>query len=110
MLGVWKNRWFQFGAILFVIGVALLALPSYRNYCNTNDANDYYCATYEVVATLFSFIESYVGALTVAATIAIAWFTLSLRESTDKLGRVATIATAILGPKSQAEWTLAICS
>ena len=89
MLDFRKNRWLQAGSVLFLVGAALLVLPSYRDYCETNDANDYYCAAYETVATFFALVQSYNGAFVVFATIAIAWFTLSLREFTDKLGEIA---------------------
>ena len=89
MLDFRKNRWLQAGSVLFLVGAALLVLPSYRDYCETNDANDYYCAAYETVATFFALVQSYNGAFVVFATIAIAWFTLSLRELTHKLGEIA---------------------
>jgi hypothetical protein len=84
----------RIAAILFVVGLALLFLPPYRNYCQTNDANYYNCAAYEIVGSLFAFVETYTGVFTVLATIAIAWYTFSLRDSTDKLGKIAA-ATAI---------------
>jgi hypothetical protein len=94
MLNARKSRAFQFALILAAIGVALVVLPSYRDYCESNNANYYYCAVYEIVAALFSFVEVHNGVFTVIATIAIAWFTLSLREATNKLGSVATDTAA----------------
>jgi hypothetical protein len=85
----YRTRLLKIAAIILAIALASLIFPPYRDYCNANDANKYYCSVYEIFATLFAFVELHNGAFTVIATIAIAWFTLSLRESTDKLGEIA---------------------
>jgi hypothetical protein len=85
----YRTRLLKVAALILAIAVASLIFPPYRDYCNANDANKYYCSVYEIFAALFAFVELHNGAFTVIATIAIAWFTLSLRESTDKLGEIA---------------------
>jgi hypothetical protein len=90
----YRTRLSKIAAIILAITIASLVFPPYRDYCNANDANKYYCSVYEVFAAFFAFVERHNGAFTVIATIAIAWFTLSLRESTDKLGEIANTTAA----------------
>jgi hypothetical protein len=90
----YRTRLLKIAAIILAVVLASLIFPPYRDYCNANYANKYYCSVYEIFAAFFAFVELHNGAFTVIATVAIAWFTLSLRESTDKLGTIGN-ATAI---------------
>ena len=80
-----RKRLFWFGAGLFVVGFAFLIFPPYSAYCEGHHANDYYCYAYKLAVTLSALVEAHSGAFTALATIAIAWFTLTLKRSTDKL-------------------------
>jgi hypothetical protein len=62
--------------VLFLCGVALLVVGVA-------------CVVVPHVAVLLEFIEKYNGAFTALATIAVAWFTWTLRQSTDKLWRIS---------------------
>jgi hypothetical protein len=80
-----RKRLFWFGASLLFVGLAFLIFPPYKTYCEGDYANNYYCVIYELTIALSAFVEEHSGAFTALATVAIAWFTLSLRESTDRL-------------------------
>jgi len=78
-----ENKRFLLVGTLIVL--TLLAIPHYVDYCEANKAPNEYCTPYEIIAPLGHFLHRIEGALTALATLAIAWFTLSLRESTDAL-------------------------
>ncbi len=80
-----RKRLFWFGAGLLAVGLTFLILPPYSAYCEEDHTNNYYCSIYELAVALSAFVETYSGAFTALATIAIAWFTLTLKRSTDKL-------------------------
>jgi hypothetical protein len=84
-----RKRLFWLALAGCVIGLSFIIIPPYRTYCEGHYSNDYYCAIYKILAALFSFIDEHEGAFTVLATIAIAWFTLSLRRATNELGNVS---------------------
>jgi hypothetical protein len=68
-----------------LVGLALLIFPPYSAYCESEYANNYYCTAYSVASALSTFVDTHNGAFTALATIAIAWFTLTLKRSTDRL-------------------------
>jgi hypothetical protein len=76
-------------AVLLLIGGASLGFPPYHYYCENNQANYYYCAANKVLVALGDLIDEHDGAITALATIAIAWFTWTLRESSEKMWDVA---------------------
>jgi hypothetical protein len=69
------NNLFRFGLALLVIGVSLIIIPPYKQYCEYSYSNQYYCSAYEIVAASLDFIERFNGAFTFLATAIIAWFT-----------------------------------
>jgi hypothetical protein len=71
-------------ALLFV-GIALLLIPPYKEYCEGAQSNNYYCAAYEIATSLGTFIEAHNGAFTALATAAVAWFTWTLWQSSEKM-------------------------
>jgi hypothetical protein len=79
-----KTFWLAVGAIILLLFLWLI--PARGEIC---DENAKHCATYSVVPFLIvkigKFLDSLGVAITALATFAIAWFTLSLRQSTDKL-------------------------
>jgi hypothetical protein len=80
-----RKRLFWFGITLLVVGIASLVLPPYGGYCESNLANKYYCAAYEMMVALFAFVDAHNGAVTAIATIFIGLFTYTLKRSTDKM-------------------------
>jgi hypothetical protein len=84
MLGP-RKLWFWFAAALAVVGVAFLLLPPYGEYCEGNDANDYYCAAYSIAVALGGIIEAHSVVITALATVFIGLFTYTLKKSTDKM-------------------------
>jgi hypothetical protein len=87
--------------LIVELEVSLLT-PIHGDICHkTEYANHEECTTYNIIFVTFWHIGetlNYYGALIAAlATIAIAWFTLSLRQSTDKLWDAANIQSIHLG-------------
>jgi hypothetical protein len=80
-----RKRLLWFAAGLLVVGAAFLVLPPYSAYCEGDNANNDYCAAYELTVVIVAFVEAHSGSFTALATVAIAWFTLTLKVSTDKL-------------------------
>jgi hypothetical protein len=83
-----KIFWLIIGAIFFVGFIALI--PTHGEICKESaKSGEETCASYRLVPFLIIEIGKILDALGVAitalATIAIAWFTWSLRRSTDKL-------------------------
>jgi hypothetical protein len=79
--------------LLWATVAALFGLiPTYAQICEVGEREHEHCAYYNIA--LFSFIkitkflDDHGGALTAIATIAIAWFTLSLRDATTEQGRL----------------------
>ncbi len=70
---------------LLAIGAAFLIFPPYYQYCDSDYANDKYCAAYSVVVALGTFVDSHNGAVTAIATVFIGLFTYTLKRSTDKM-------------------------
>ena len=58
----YRTRLLKIAAIILAIVLASLIFPAYRDYCNANDANKYYCSVYEIFAALFAFVEVHNGA------------------------------------------------
>ena len=85
MLRIRRKRLFWFGAGLLAVGVSFLVFPPYEAYCESDNANDYYCTAYGVAVALGSVIEAHSGAITALATIFIGLFTYTLKRSTDKM-------------------------
>lgn len=73
-----RNPLFSVAIALFVVGSAFLILPPYRAYCESNYANEYYCAAYESIWTVGTIIQQYNGAITALATIFIGAFTMTI--------------------------------
>src|SRR3954469_7576717 len=84
-----SKNWRRAGTALLFVGVSFLVTPPYKHYCESDHANNYYCAAYEVVAAFGDFAHAYEAAITALATALIAWFTLTLKRSTDLLGSIA---------------------
>ena len=81
-----RNKWFYTGLVLLGIGLAFLVLPPYATKCeSTYQYDEYSCAPYEILSSILSFLETHNALITAIATGFIAWFTLSLRRSTDNL-------------------------
>ena len=76
-----RRNWFRLGVALLVIGTSFLALPPYSEYCEANNADNYYCAAYSVAVAFSAIVEGHSEAITALATIAIAWFTWTLYDS-----------------------------
>jgi hypothetical protein len=95
-----RNLWFRTALILFVVGTAFLLIPPYKEYCDNYAADEKYCAAYEMTVAFGSFFDAHNGAVSAIATIFIAAFTWTVRQSTDKLWRAtqrsATIAERAL--------------
>jgi hypothetical protein len=53
----------------FFVGVSFSILPPYASYCQSNQANDYYCAAYSVAMTLGNFLDTHGVAVTALALI-----------------------------------------
>ena len=70
-----RQLWFRVALLLLLVGVALLILPPYKQYCEGDYSNQYGCAVYAILALFASFTQSYNGAITAVATIVIAGFT-----------------------------------
>jgi hypothetical protein len=85
MLSGWRKKLFYSSIVLLAIGTALLILPPYNNYCGTDNANNKYYSAYEVVLSISVFLEAHNGAITAIATAFIAWFTLTLWQSSEKM-------------------------
>lgn len=64
-------------------------LPSYFEYCENNYSDQYYCAAYGIMGALADLVDTHAGAVTAVATIFIAWFTWTLRQSSEKLWRAS---------------------
>jgi hypothetical protein len=75
MLKLLKNGWFRFGVGLLFVGISLLIIPSYNNYCERYYSNEKYCAVYEATAALVASVEAHNGAITAVATAIIGYFT-----------------------------------
>jgi hypothetical protein len=80
-----RKRLLWIGVGIAVVGIAFLVFPPYGAYCESNHANNYYCAAYEVTVALGAFVDSHNGAVTAIATIFIGLFTYTLKRATDKL-------------------------
>ena len=80
-----RKRLFWFGVSLFAVGVALLVFPPYGAYCESDHANNEYCAAYEMTAALGGFLDAHNGTVTAIATVFIGLFTYTLKQATDKL-------------------------
>jgi hypothetical protein len=83
-----KLAWLAIG-IVYVIGLLSL-IPSYHELCEVVEkANNEHCPTYQVVPfaliKIRQLLDSLGVVITALATIAIAAFTYSLRQSTDRL-------------------------
>jgi hypothetical protein len=89
LIRIHRKRLFWFGVALLVVGGGFLFSPPYAAYCESHQADNYYCATYKIVVALVQGAQIYSGFITALATIAIAWFTLTLKGSTDKLWKAS---------------------
>lgn len=98
-----KIAWLAIGAV-YIVGLLSL-IPSYHEICEVAEkAKEESCASYQLVPFLAlkvpQILDRMGGVLTALATLAIAWFTLSLRQSTDRLwiaGERSTIAQHNIG-------------
>lgn len=95
-----KSRWISTSIALFVVGLAFLIFPPYGQYCDTQQANNYYCAAYSVTVTLGEWVDAHNGALTAIFTIVLAvstiflwWATKGLYEAGEKQLEIADIMT-----------------
>lgn len=79
-----RKQQFHLGIALLVVGLAFLLFPPYGAYCEGDQANNYYCAAYEISMSFGSFVEAHAGAFTALATVAIAYYTFVLKQSTEK--------------------------
>ena len=84
---------FWLGTALLLIGAAFLIFPPYSAYCEGDQPSDYYCAAYGVTLLLGGFVETYNGAFTALATIAVAAFTWTLWQSNEKMWKITRVAT-----------------
>jgi hypothetical protein len=79
-----KTLWLVVGT-LFVVGLAFRA----RRYVQTCDSSQPPCASLQFALAAFwdtlKFFDDHNGVMTAIATAVVAWFTFSLRQSTDKL-------------------------
>ena len=82
---IFQKRQFWLAIGLLLVGISFLVFPSYGAYCESDRANNYYCAAYSVAMTLGHVVESHNGAITALATIFIGLFTYTLKRSTDKM-------------------------
>jgi hypothetical protein len=82
------GRLFRLGAALAVIGLSFVVLPPYRTYCEGDQANNYYCAAYEVIVALGSWVDLHSGAVTAIATVVIGAFTIVLARVTNRQARL----------------------
>jgi hypothetical protein len=74
------------GAILLAPVPPSYVPPPLQFYCYQYEyASPKYCAAYQGLFALAELLEEYGGVLTALATVAIAWFTFTLRRSTDRL-------------------------
>jgi hypothetical protein len=87
--------WVSLAAILIsgtILALFLGLIPTYAQICEIDERKHESCPYYNIA--LFSlikitkFFDEHGGALTAVATIAIAWFTLSLRDATAEQGRL----------------------
>jgi len=84
-----RNLLFWLAVSLLAVGIAFLILQPYEEYCESDYANNYYCAAYEVTMALSAFVDVHSGAFTALATVAIAAFTFTLWWSTRGMLRAA---------------------
>jgi hypothetical protein len=75
-----KMFWLRLAFVLLIVGFAYLAIPPYVEYCQSNNANYYNCAAYEIGAVFGHFVKANDAAITALATAAIAWFTWTIRQ------------------------------
>lgn len=81
--------------ILLIVGVALLLLPPYANYCETDSANKFNCAAYEFIVAIVGAAQVYNGLITALATFAIAWFTWTIKGiNREQVAHTRTIERA----------------
>jgi hypothetical protein len=74
------NMRFRLGLALLFVGLAFLGVPPYKQYCEGAYANQKDCAPYEMVASLGTFLEVHNAIIAAIATVAIAYFTWTIRE------------------------------
>jgi hypothetical protein len=72
-----RKRFWLAAALLFV-GISFLVFPTYSRYCDSKEANNYYCAAYSVAVALGHAVQKYNGAITAIATAIIGIFTATL--------------------------------
>lgn len=85
-----RKRLFWFGVALLAAGFACLLLPPFGEYCESNYANKYDCAIYEVTVALAAFVDAHNGSFIALATIVVAWFTWTLRQSSEKMWKTTS--------------------
>jgi hypothetical protein len=80
-----RKFWLGFALVLFLIGIAFLLTPPYGNYCESEHADQKYCAAYEIAVAVGAALEAHHGAITAVATAFIGWFTYTLWRSSEKM-------------------------
>jgi hypothetical protein len=86
-----RRQQFWFSVALLFVGAAVFLIPHYAQFCESNYANQYMCAAYEITVALGNFVEAHNGAFTALASIAIAAFTYTLYAATTGLVEAARI-------------------
>lgn len=91
--GTWKVVLIFLAVLIAVVAFSLTMMPIHGEICHETNTGHENCATYNIVAVALWHIKEatndFSPALAAVATIAIAWFTFSLRQSTDKLWSVS---------------------
>jgi len=94
-------------ATLLVIFILSSDFAAYYEVCETTKEGAKECTSYNVMSYTFhkigAALDSYNGLITAAATAFIAWFTLSLRQSTDKLWDAGERQLALLAESGSAQ-------
>jgi hypothetical protein len=82
-MSIRRKRLFWFGSGLLFVGLAFLVFPPYSAYCETDYANNYFCAAYTVTVALATWVDVHSGAVTAIATAVIGCFTITIWKIND---------------------------
>jgi hypothetical protein len=63
-------------------GLTFLILLPYGAHCESDNADNYYCAAYKIAVAIGTFVDTHNGAFTALSTLAVAAFTFTLWRST----------------------------
>jgi hypothetical protein len=78
MLTIRRKGLFWLSIAMLFVGASLGLIQPYANYCESNYANQYYCAAYEMMMSFGTFVDAHNGAITAIATAFIGLFTFTI--------------------------------